>query len=114
MLSEDLVDSFNLPQYQASKQEVVSLIERNLCFSIERMEPLVRPPRTGMAPSVEWTILSFRAVAEELLVSHFGNGIIDELFGRLKKKVVESSILSKSTYKPSMLELYVLLKRKVD
>jgi hypothetical protein len=115
VLSEDMVDSFNLPQYQPSKQEVCSLIERNLCFSIGRMEPLVRLARkAGIAPSVEMAILGFRAVYQEIIAGHFGDDIdmIDELFDRLKKKVVDSNILSQSTDMSWMLELYVLLKRK--
>ena len=111
-----MVDSFNLPQYQPSKQEVCSLIERNPCFSIERMEPLVRPARKGIAPSVEMAILVGRAVYQEIIAGHFGDDIdmIDELFDRLKKKVVDSDILLQSTDMSWMLELYVLLKRKVD
>ncbi|XP_059451292.1 loganic acid O-methyltransferase-like [Corylus avellana] len=114
VVSEDMVDSFNLPQYHPSKQEVCTLIQRNLCFSIERMEPLVRPARKGIAPTVEMVISTLRAVYQEIIAGHFGDDIIDELFDRLKKKVVVSDILSQSTDKSWMLELYVLLKRKVD
>jgi hypothetical protein len=113
-----MMDSFNLPIYIPTKVELGSLIERNLCFSIERMEPLVRPARTGMAPSsvlVQRAISSFRAAMEEVIARHFGNDIIDELFDRLMKKVVDqsSSISSQSTDK-RLLDLYVLLKRKLD
>jgi hypothetical protein len=107
------MDSFNLPIYIPTKVELGSLIERNLCFSIERMEPLVRPARTGMAPSsvlVQRAISSFRAAMEEVIAGHFGNDIIDELFDRLTKKVVDqsSSFSSQSTDK-RLLDLYVLL-----
>lgn len=78
------------------------------------MEPLVRPARKGIAPSVEMAILGFRAAYQEIIAGHFGDDMIDELFDRLKKKVVDSDILSQSTDKSWMLELYVLLKRKVD
>lgn len=116
LLGEDMVDSFNLPQYQSTKQEVGSLIERNLCFSIERMEPLVRTAMNRMAPSVlvQRAILGFRAVFEELIAGHFGNDMLAELFDRIKKKVVESTILSLPTDNSWMVDLYVLLKRKVD
>lgn len=116
MLSEEMVDSFNLPLYNPTKQELGSLIERNVCFSIERTEPLATPARNiiGMAPSelVQTAISCYRAALEQVIAGHFGNHMIDELFNRLKKKFVDS-FSSQSTGK-QILELYVLLKRKLD
>jgi hypothetical protein len=81
-----MVDSFNLPLYIPTRLELGTLIERNLCFSIERMEPLARPARNEMAPSVlfQRAISCFRAAFEELIAGHFGNDMIDELFDRLE------------------------------
>ena len=79
------------------------------------MEPLVTPARNiiGMAPSVlvQNVISCYRAALEQVIEGNFGNHMIDELFNRLKKKFVDSS--SQSTGK-QILELYVLLKRKLD
>ncbi|GMP59398.1 hypothetical protein CsSME_00022687 [Camellia sinensis var. sinensis] len=41
MINEDEVDSFNLPLYTTSPKEMTNLVERNGCFSIERMECVV-------------------------------------------------------------------------
>ncbi|KAF3958060.1 hypothetical protein CMV_016989 [Castanea mollissima] len=38
LISEAQVDTFNLPVYFASPKEMTQLVERNECFSIERME----------------------------------------------------------------------------
>uniref|UniRef100_A0A2N9IK40 Uncharacterized protein n=1 Tax=Fagus sylvatica TaxID=28930 RepID=A0A2N9IK40_FAGSY len=112
LLSEDKVDSFNFPQYHPTRQELETLVKRNSCFSIERMEPLIFPERIRMALDVQMVILQLRAAWEELIKGHFGNDIIDELFDLFKKKIVESSFLSQSSVMP-MLEIYVLLKRKI-
>ena len=116
MLSEDMVDSFNLPLYNSTKQELGSLIEINVCFSIEGMEPLVTPARNiiGMAPSVLVlkAISCYRGALEQVIEGHFGNHMTDELFNQLKKKFVDS-FSSQPTGK-QILELYVLLKRKLD
>jgi hypothetical protein len=76
------------------------------------MEPLIFPERIRMALDVQMVILQLRAAWEELIKGHFGNDIIDELFDLFKKKIVESSFLSQSSVMP-MLEIYVLLKRKI-
>lgn len=46
LVSEDKVDSFNFPKYGPTPQELKDLIEKNGCFSIEKMERLVRMPPT--------------------------------------------------------------------
>ncbi|KAB1211256.1 putative S-adenosylmethionine-dependent methyltransferase At5g38780 [Morella rubra] len=114
ILTEDEVDSFNFPQYNPTPAELGTLLERNCSFSIERMEPLVRPARK--VSDIQSVMSMVRALWEELIEGHFGNDVLDELFDRLKNKIVECSILSQSSKKQvgekQMVELYVLLKRK--
>lgn len=115
LLSENDVDSFNLPRYYASQQELESVIERNGSFSIERIELLDRAKTDGgtmrvRAPSM--IASSFRSILEGLIKEHFGAEIVDGLFSRFEKKMEESSVLSDPRYK-SPSELFILLKRKV-
>ncbi|KAA8532114.1 hypothetical protein F0562_006744 [Nyssa sinensis] len=110
LVSEDKVDSFNFPRYHPTPEELRSLIDRNGCFSIEKMEPLV----CNRGPVNESTnqnhILHLRAIWEGLIKGHFGSEIIDELFDRCKKKLLESPIFSQSNKNQ---EMFVLLKRRV-
>ncbi|KAK9091364.1 hypothetical protein Sjap_024541 [Stephania japonica] len=108
LVSEAQLDSFNLPVYNASLEELRALTVKNGRFSIERMEPVFR-----YAPTAEMCTIHLRAGGMERVFSeHFGSEIMDEFFDRYAKNVAESSILNDLTEKDSA-ELFVLLKRKV-
>lgn len=67
LLSENDVDSFNLPRYYASQQELESVIERNGSFSIERIELLDRAKTDGGTMRVRTPSMiasSFRSILE--------------------------------------------------
>ncbi|KAA8530615.1 hypothetical protein F0562_005451 [Nyssa sinensis] len=96
LVSKDKVDSFNFPRYNPTPQELRSLIDRNGCFSIEKMEPLVRKTGLENESKNQNHILHLRAAWEGQIKGHFGSEIIDELFDRYKKKLLESPIFSQS------------------
>ncbi|OMO55598.1 SAM dependent carboxyl methyltransferase [Corchorus capsularis] len=48
LVSEDKLDSFNLPRYNPTPRELEGLIKKNSCFSIERMERII-PSKTKLA-----------------------------------------------------------------
>ncbi|KAK9115032.1 hypothetical protein Syun_021829 [Stephania yunnanensis] len=107
LVSEAQLDSFNLPVYNASLEELKALIGKNGRFSIERMEPVFR-----YAPTAETCTIHLRAGGMERVFSeYFGSEIMDEFFDRFAKKVAESSILADLTEQNSA-ELFVLLQRK--
>ncbi|GKU97658.1 hypothetical protein SLEP1_g10771 [Rubroshorea leprosula] len=78
MVSEDKVDSFNMPRYQPKPRELEALIRRNGCFTIETQEELVRPENPmGNAFSNKQGMLShLRAALEELVKEHFGAQLV--------------------------------------
>lgn len=114
MLSENDVDSFNLPRYYASQQEMEAVIKRNGSLSIERIELLDRSKinRGNIRVPLSMVTSYFRVLLEGLIKEHFGAEIVDGLFDRFEKKIEESSMLSDAGYK-SPGELFILLKRKV-
>ncbi|KAM3756752.1 hypothetical protein ACB098_02G136200 [Castanea mollissima] len=94
LIEEDKMDSFNIPQYTPSPLEVKFEISKGGYFAIDRLE----------VSEVNWNVYDnefnpsdafrddgynvakcMRAVAEPLLVSHFGDAIIDEVFHRYKE-----------------------------
>ncbi|XP_022775872.1 probable S-adenosylmethionine-dependent methyltransferase At5g38100 [Durio zibethinus] len=111
LLSEGQVDSFNLPVYAASPMEITELVERNGCFSIERLE--LTNVRTEADPKLDEKacVMHLRAGFESIISKHFGNDIIDELFDRLVKKVKESFHLILSSCRGGT-QLSVVLQRK--
>ncbi|KAJ4973522.1 hypothetical protein NE237_006696 [Protea cynaroides] len=110
--SEAKVDSFNVPVYQPSTQELEGLIKKNGCFSIEGMETLDHS-KSHLTDIEKCSILQMRPILEELIRNHFGSEIIDELFDRFDKRVAEPSIISDLSCK-TIGELFILLKRNFD
>ncbi|XP_057790230.1 salicylate carboxymethyltransferase-like [Salvia miltiorrhiza] len=89
VVEEEIVDSFNIPQYTPSPIEVKKEVENEGSFIITHLE----------ASEISWAACSatnndtanhkinaynvakcMRSVAEPLLVQHFGQSIIDQLF----------------------------------
>ncbi|XP_028068300.1 probable S-adenosylmethionine-dependent methyltransferase At5g37990 [Camellia sinensis] len=108
---EDKVNTFNL--YNPTLQELQTLIERNGCFSIEKLEALVHAPAKEMSP--EHKVLHLRAGWEGVIKQHFGSDdqIIDKLFDTFNKKAVELPIFSQRGEYKSLENIFVLLKSKV-
>ncbi|XWS34330.1 hypothetical protein CRYUN_Cryun21dG0030300 [Craigia yunnanensis] len=111
LLSEDQVDSFNIPIYAPSPMEITELVERNGCFSIERLELTNFQTEDDAKVDVRACVMHIRAGFEWIISKNFGNDIIDDLFNRLLKKVKESFHLVQSSYKGGT-QLSVVLKRK--
>ena len=117
IVSEEKVDMFNLPVYHMSDQELEAAVERNGCFSIERMESL--PPISTTLQSLVSTrhkaqAISFhvRAAMEDLIKAHFGEEILDQLFDSYSKKLEQEYSLIESAG-TSALNLCAVLKRKL-
>ncbi|XP_009347732.2 loganic acid O-methyltransferase-like [Pyrus x bretschneideri] len=109
MVSEEKVDSFNVPIYYMSLEELEAAVERNGCFSVERIENLPFPQGSG---SISKLIIShIRAAIEGLIKQHFGHEILDELFDLCCKKFEEQRL----EYESGRLIIYLaVLKRKAN
>lgn len=107
LIDEEKLHSFNIPQYTPSPSEVRYETEMEGSFTINRLE----------ASEANWDAYQgefcpsdahkgggynvanpMRAVAEPLLVSHFGDGIIDEVFSRYKNIVSDRMSREKTEF----------------
>ena len=107
LVEEKKMDSFNIPQYTPSPAEVKCEVEKEGSFTINRLE----------ASEVNWNAYHgefcpsdahedggynvaklMRAVAEPLLVSYFGDGIIEEVFSRYQKIVADRMSREKTEF----------------
>ena len=79
LISEAQVDTFILQVYFASPKEMTQLVERNGCFSIERME-ITLPWERVDGLYVQACAMHLRAGMEGIISKHFGSEIIDKLF----------------------------------
>nr|XP_048329825.1 loganic acid O-methyltransferase-like isoform X2 [Ziziphus jujuba var. spinosa] len=106
MISEEKVDSFNIPTFHASLQLVEAIVKRNGCFSIEMMKSL---PQEKPNPKILSSTI--RASSEGMIMQHFGDEILEELFDLFCQKCEELL----SNFEPEIeSSLFVLLKRKYD
>ncbi|KAJ9153032.1 hypothetical protein P3X46_026522 [Hevea brasiliensis] len=111
LISKARVDSFNLPMYLATPNEMTEIIEKNGRFKIERAEFFNPESAIKVFCSGQACTMHFRAGFEGILSKHFGSEIIDELFHRHSKKTEEfSSRLQSSSDEGT--QLFLALKRK--
>ncbi|KAM7278449.1 hypothetical protein ACFE04_005583 [Oxalis oulophora] len=108
LINADKVDSFNLPGYHPKQEEVKASILENGCFTIERMEQLVRSSKKPI-DFIPWVVATSRAIWEGMIKEHFGNEIIEELFDLFSKKVEQT--LKETSGNRELFDLYVLVKR---
>ncbi|XP_050258062.1 loganic acid O-methyltransferase-like [Quercus robur] len=107
IISEEKVDSFNLPVYLMSPQELEAAVDRNGYFSIERIIT-----ELGTVPETQSQKISsnFQAAFEGVIMAHFGYEILDELFDSFGKKF-EVEFMTKPMSGSSSI-FFALLKRK--
>ncbi|KAI5662087.1 hypothetical protein M9H77_21410 [Catharanthus roseus] len=110
IINEESVDSFNLPQYHPSVEDLEMVIEMNDCFTIERVGTLPHPMK-NLPFDVQRTSLQVRAIMECILTEHFGENILDPLFEIYTKNLQENfHVFDKEIRKDA--DLYLVLKRK--
>lgn len=113
IVSEEKVDSFNIPIYHMTPQEVEAAVERNGCFSVERVED-IHQVRSDEENSLSITNAQefasyIRSGMEGQIKKHFGEEILDVLFDTYRKKIEDNPSIFKSG---KALTFFILLKRK--
>ncbi|XP_024168598.2 loganic acid O-methyltransferase isoform X1 [Rosa chinensis] len=90
VVSEEKVDSFNMPMYSMSPQELEVAVKRNGCFSIDIMAELPRPLVHDTLSISQMIASHIRAGMEEMIKKQFGEEILDELFDLYRQKCEQS------------------------
>lgn len=114
MISEEQVDSFNIPIYSASPEEVTFLVEKNDCFAVELMElldPTAWLKRAMTVEDVRQWMLCIKATMGSLFINHFSDHLLDDIFDRLTAKLVGLTEKVESSYREKVM-LFFALKRK--
>ncbi|KAL5173251.1 Salicylate carboxymethyltransferase [Glycine soja] len=106
IIKEEQLDTFNIPFYTPSPSEVKLEVLKEGSFAINCLEVSV----VHWSAWDEWSVLDFesesgynltqsmRAVAESMLVSHFGEAIIDELFSRYQEILADRMSKEKTKF----------------
>lgn len=108
-ISQAEIDSFNIPHYFPTPQQLRAIMQRSCSFAIERMEVL----ETGALLSVEGRAACIRVVHQTMLTHHFGGEIIDELFQLYEKKLSASPVFQKPENDKTVVLLAILKRTSV-
>lgn len=108
-ISEAEIDSFNIPHYFPTPQQLRAVMKRSRSFTIERLEVL----ETGTLLSVEGRAACIRVVHQTMLTDHFGAEIIDELFQLYEKKLSASPVFRKPDNDKTVVLLAILKRTSV-
>ncbi|CAE5963374.1 unnamed protein product [Arabidopsis arenosa] len=115
LISEEHVDTFNIPIYSASPEEVTVLVERNGCFTVESMELMDptawRLKRPMNVEDVRHWMVCIKATMGSLFINHFGEHLLDDVFDRLTAKLVGLTEKIESSYREEVM-LFFALQRK--
>ncbi|CAE6202045.1 unnamed protein product [Arabidopsis arenosa] len=84
--SKEKIELFSLPTYIPHISEFKANIEQNENFRIETMEEISHP-MDYMPLTNDFITSMFRAILNTIIEEHFGDGVVDELFERLAKKL---------------------------
>ncbi|KAI9111263.1 hypothetical protein K1719_017675 [Acacia pycnantha] len=104
IIKEDQIDSFNIPMYYPSSSELQLEIEKEGSFTLNRLEVFEVSWKAACGEehndnSDGYKVAQFvRAVAEPLLVSHFGEAIIDDVFHRYQHILVDRMSKEKTVF----------------
>ncbi|XP_061354023.1 S-adenosyl-L-methionine:benzoic acid/salicylic acid carboxyl methyltransferase 3-like [Gastrolobium bilobum] len=112
-IKEEQLDTFNIPHYNPSPYEVKLEVLKEGSFTINRLDV----SEVNWNPFYNWNVFDFeseiseslsdggynvaqlmRAVAEPLLVSHFGEAIIDEVFSRYQEILTDRMSKEKTEF----------------
>lgn len=114
MITEEQVDTFNIPIYSASPEEVTVLVEKNGCFTVESMklmDPTAWLKRPMNVEDVRQWMVCIKATMGSLFINHFGDHLLDDIFDRLTAKLVGLTEKLESSYREKSM-LFFALKRK--
>ncbi|MED6195599.1 hypothetical protein PIB30_039379 [Stylosanthes scabra] len=100
LIEEKKLESFNLPMYGPTTEEVKEVIEEEGSFTLQRLESVIVDYDEGLGVNEDnkvdinmraevFTKLQ-RAGLEPLFKAQFGEHVMDELFLRFKNKIVQS------------------------
>ncbi|XP_048129069.1 salicylate carboxymethyltransferase-like [Rhodamnia argentea] len=116
LIEEEKLDSFNIPNYTPSPKEVRLEVQKQGSFSINCLE-VSEVDWSKIGSDFDPNVVSedggyhlsrcIRAVAEPLVVHHFGEEIIDEVFKRCKAQLAARM----STENPTFVNVVISLKK---
>lgn len=107
IIEEEKLDSFNLPYYAPTMEEVEKVIKAEGSFSLHKLEAFnmdwdahIKKVNGGLDKQARAAIMAsdIRAVGESVLASQFGEEAMDSLFSRFKGVVLDHMVAEKCQF----------------
>ncbi|XP_019414079.1 PREDICTED: 7-methylxanthosine synthase 1-like [Lupinus angustifolius] len=109
LIEEVKLESFNMPMYGPTEDEAKAVIEEEGSFTIQRLESIIvgwdaniNEDELDENMRCEFIAKNFRAITETLLKARFGEDIMDELYLRLKDKLVQMLVKGEKLESPNL------------
>ena len=117
-MEKEKVDAFNMPFYTPTVEEVKAVIETEGSFAVDKAETF-RADWGGAAIAgdedvevrAKFAEQGYRAATRPILASEFGEGVMDEMFGRFNGLLVQRLL---SVGNLDLLNLVVSLRKKIS
>ncbi|RXH77254.1 hypothetical protein DVH24_023528 [Malus domestica] len=108
LVSEEKVDTFNIPVYAMTPQELEADVERNKHFSLKKLETIPHTPVPPTVSPIQLVVSHMRAGFEGIVKQQFGEEILDDLFDLYLKKLEEQPSIIASGTETAIIFLAVL------
>eukprot|EP00262_Sarcandra_glabra_P016495 TRINITY_DN5400_c0_g1_i1.p1 TRINITY_DN5400_c0_g1~~TRINITY_DN5400_c0_g1_i1.p1 ORF type:complete len:372 (-),score=59.99 TRINITY_DN5400_c0_g1_i1:770-1885(-) len=118
LVDEAKVDSFDLPYYTPYSEELKAVIQKEGSFDLDRLEIIEVNGDDNDDDYENFVFDKFRrgrnvakcirSVVEPMLASHFGDGLLDDLFERYRKNVTDYLMKENENY----INLVVSMKKR--
>ncbi|KHN40444.1 Caffeine synthase 1 [Glycine soja] len=116
LIEEAKLDSFNIPVYQPTVEEIRHVIQEEGSFYVQRLEIFIQPLGESINDGGDDSFLDgnlkaesvakhMRAIMEPLLSTKFGAEVINELFTRFQKKIMQLMEVEKSEWATLMISM---------
>ncbi|KAE9593344.1 hypothetical protein Lal_00028792 [Lupinus albus] len=110
LIEEAKLESFNMPVYNPTAEEAKAVIEEEGSFTIQRLESVIlgwdeniNEDELDENSICEFIAKTFRAITETLLKAHFGEGIMEELYLRLKNRLIQMLVKGEKLEYPNLM-----------
>ncbi|PRQ15955.1 putative loganate O-methyltransferase [Rosa chinensis] len=111
VISEEKVDSSNMPIYSMTPQELEDAVKQNGCFSVEIMANLPHPLVDDTLSVPQLLASHLRTGVEGMVKKQFGEEILDELFDLYREKCEHDALNFLAVLGHNFI---VVLRRKAD
>ncbi|XWS74840.1 hypothetical protein CRYUN_Cryun01aG0032400 [Craigia yunnanensis] len=113
-IDEEKLDSFNVPYYVPSKEEIEDIIDQEGSFTTEFIDIIAVDSADITRSSPEYRAKNLRSFTEPIISYQFGEEVMDKLYNKVTEIIVEDSKQGKESTRGVSIVLVLKRKNKSD